>query len=279
MPTPSVICAEPPRGDSHEAIRTVHTVRDAVTGGRWLDRAVFALDHWLCRRQGIYEYTNRSDCLFRIQLADVEQRLSLSDGSEFRAGEPMLKLHLWNEHIPPMGQRGASIAWARRMSRAVDRSLRELTYYLGRHPELSHVRVLGGDMRLGNARQRVQFVRIASRYGFESLPLHSPPWWQEVLHRLGDALLILLLVLATNPIALRRSPLRHMPSRVYMSRAALRSRYGFAPARDANAKRRRKLLSVPGIGAPDLRPCASRSVTHARRSGAASAKPPSSGTR
>src|SRR5690242_11998850 len=152
MPTPSVICAEPQRGDSHEAIRTVHTVREAVTGGRWLDRAVFALDHWLCRRQGIYEYSNRSDCLFRIQLAEVEQGLSLSDGIEFRAGDPMLKLHLGTVHVPPMGQGGASIAWPRGMGRAVDRSLRELPYYLGRHPELPQVRVLGGDMRLGNAR-------------------------------------------------------------------------------------------------------------------------------
>lgn len=247
-------------------------------GARWLDRAVFALDHWLCRRYGIYEYSSCAHCLFRIEPSLVEQDLSLSDGTTVRAGEPMLKLHLWNEHMPAMGPRGASVAWARGVSRAVDRSLRELAHHLARQPELSDVRVLGGDMRLGSTHQRAQFVRIASRYGFEPQAPRAGARWHDGVHRVGDMLLILLLVLATNPVALRRAPLRHVPSCVYISRAALLSRYGFATVRGVSAKRSRKLSSVPGIGAPALRPRASRTVTPARASNDASAKLPSSGT-
>lgn len=194
------------------------------TSGGWVDQAVFALDRWLRRRQGIFEYTTRTDCLFRIQLCHAEQHTSLSDGTRVRAGEPMLKLHLWNEHIRPMGPCGATFGWAHQVGRAIDQSLRELACYLSRHPELAAVRVLRGDMCLGGIKQHGQFLRIAARLGFEPAGLRVP-WW-DALHRTGNALLVLLLVLATNPVALRRTPLRHIPIRIFMSRAALMARYG-----------------------------------------------------
>lgn len=224
---------------------SVQAVKGNAAHGRWLDRAVFALDRWLCRCQSIYEYSAQPDCLFRIQLGVVEQSLTLPDGTRLRAGEPMLKLHLWNEHIPPMGPHGPSLAWARGVSRAIEASLRELSCYLGRHAELCEVRVLGGDMRLGNSRQRAQFLRIARRLGFDSPVLRRVPCWHQALHDLGDMLLILLLVLATNPVALRSAPLRHVPSRVYMSRATLVARYRLSGARAVSAQRKPKLFSVP----------------------------------
>jgi hypothetical protein len=224
--------------------------------GSWIDQSVFALDRWLRRRQGIFEYTNRADCLFRVQLCCTEQHLSLPDGTRVRAGETLLKLHLWNEHIPPMGQSGATFGWARRMSRSVDHSLRELAYYLARHPELASVRVLGGDMRLGDIKQRTQFVHIARRYGFAPADLQAVIWREAIhrigdtLHRVGDTLLIVLLVLATNPIALRRAPLRHIPSRVFMSRSALLARYrlGLTPTRAVPTKPKLTTAPLPQFG-------------------------------
>jgi hypothetical protein len=221
--------------------------------GSWIDQAVFALDRWLRRRQGIFEYTNRTDCLFRIQLCHAEQHLSLSDGTRVRAGEPLLKLHLWNEHIRPMDQRGATFGWARQVSRAVDQSLRELAYYLSRHPRLAAVRVLRGDMCLGGIKQHGQFLRIAGRLGFEPAELRVPRW--DTLHRIGNALLVLLLVLATNPIALRRTPLRHIPIQIFMSRAALMARYGCGwtpPARVARTTPRFATAPMPQFGKSSL---------------------------
>jgi hypothetical protein len=190
------------------------------TSWRW--QAVFALDRWLRNRHGIYEFSNRSDCLFRLEQRRADRAIVLSDGACARPGEPVLELHFWNEHMPPMGRRGPTVGWARHASRAIDGSMCELAHYLSRHAELAGVSVLYGDMRLGNARQTRQFKRIIARYGFEPAP---PDLRQGTLHRIGDTILVLLLVLATNPIALRHAPLRAYRRRVYLSRAVLEARY------------------------------------------------------
>lgn len=99
-----------------------------------IGQAVFALDRWLRRRQGSYEFSTRtrSDCLFRIEPRTADRRIVLSDGACACAGDPLIKLHLWNEHIPRMDRRGPTVGWARHISRAVDSSLAELAYAAAR---------------------------------------------------------------------------------------------------------------------------------------------------
>ena len=95
---------------------------------------VFSLDRWLRRWHGVYEFTAHRDCLFRAERCLAEESLLLCDGVRVRRGDPLLKVHLWNEHMPAMGQDGPTIAWARRASRAVDTSLRELAPATGAGP-------------------------------------------------------------------------------------------------------------------------------------------------
>jgi len=208
----------------------------------WLWQAVFALDRRLRRRYGIYEFCSRSDCLFRVQRGRADRTIMLSDGACARPGDPVLTLHFWNEHMPPMGRRGPSVGWARHASRALDGSMAELAQYLARRPDLAAVRVLYGDMRLGNARQTRQFKRIIARYGFEPA---QPDRRQGTLHVLGDVILVLLLVLATNPIALRSAPLRRYRRRVYLSRAVLEAWY--------HGDRRRGQRVARGVTGPPRR--------------------------
>ncbi len=66
----------------------------------WLERAVFSLDRVLRWRLGIYEYSASRHCMFRINRARAEQSWRLPDGTTIRAGDRILELHLWNEHIP-----------------------------------------------------------------------------------------------------------------------------------------------------------------------------------
>ena len=192
--------------------------------GSWIGRAVFALDRWVRRRRGSYEYSTRPQCLFRIEPCIADRRIVLRDGSCACPGDPLIKLHFWNEHLPRMGRRGPTVGWARQLSRGVDISLAELSAYLSRHPELAGVRVLYGEMSLATRRQTRRFERMIERYGFEAGG-EAEPDRRSRLHRIGDVILVLLLVLATNPIAMRRA-LRRYHSRVYLSRSALDSRYG-----------------------------------------------------
>ncbi len=189
----------------------------------WVDW-VMRLDGWLRRRQGIYEFTTDRRCLFRAERGWSERALTLADGTRLAAGDPILILHLWNEHIPPLGPGGPTVAWARRVSRAAHSSLRELARYLQQRPPLEEVVAICGDMHLGSARQAEQFSRIVSRYGFETLDGGEADT-DGTLHRIGKTILVLLLVAATNPVALRGTLLRRFYRRVFISRALLVRRY------------------------------------------------------
>lgn len=192
------------------------------SGLPWLEHAIFALDGWLRRRQGIYEYTCDPRCMFRVGLRRADQTLTLSDGTHVRTGDPVLELHLWNENIPAMGLEGPTVAWAHQVSRAIQSSLRELAAYVAEQPALDGVKAVCGDMQLGSPRQTGQLAHIVARYGFEAI---DGPGRHGTLHRIGKALLIFLLVMATNPIALRSAILRPYHKRVFLSRSTLEKRY------------------------------------------------------
>lgn len=161
--------------------------------------------------------------MFRVGLREAEQTVTLSDGTLVQAGDPVLELHLWNENIPPMGLEGPTVAWAHQVNRAIHASLRELAGYLAGEPSLEGVRAVCGDMQLGSPRQTEQLAHIVGRYGFEAVDDASGR--RGTLHRFGKSLLIFLLVMATNPIALRSAILRPYHKRVYLSRAILERRY------------------------------------------------------
>lgn len=181
---------------------------------------VFSLDRWLRRWHGVYEFSAHRECLFRAERCLAEAALSLSDGVRVRRGDPLLRVHLWNEHMPPMGQKGPTVAWARRASRAIETSLRELARHVAQCSELDAVVAICADMRLATAQQSAQLARIVSRYGFEAAK-DSRAGRPGFLRLIGENILMVLLVLATNPIAFRAEILRRGHARVIISRAKL----------------------------------------------------------
>jgi hypothetical protein len=201
-----------------------------VLPGDWLENAVFGLDRWLRRRQGVFEYTDDPTCIFRIQCVQAEEPLTLSGGARIEPGTPILNLHLWNEHIPLMGSEGATVGWARHLSRAVQSSLQQLAAYLDGNPSLCDIAALRADMRLGTAERSAQLIRLMSHYGFEPAAevIRLGYWRSSGLHRFGENILIFLLILATNPVAVGTPVLRRDHKLVYLSRAALKRRYGGA---------------------------------------------------
>lgn len=185
---------------------------------------VFGLDRWLRRWHGIYEFTAHRECLFRAERCLADENLLLSDGVRVRCGDPLLKVHLWNEHTPSMGREGPTIAWARRVSRAVETSLRELARHVAQSGDLDGVVAICADMRLAPAKRSAQLARIVSRYGFEAAK-DSREGRPGPLRLVGENILMVLLVLATNPIALRAAVLRRGHTRVVISRTKLLKLY------------------------------------------------------
>jgi hypothetical protein len=69
-------------------------------------------------------------------------------------------------------------------------------------------------------------VRMIGRYGFELVPPTTTVTLGERVRRLGENIMISLIVLARNQAALRRDTLRRGRTRVFMSRKVLEQRYG-----------------------------------------------------
>lgn len=201
----------------------------------WLGYLVFGLDRLLRRWQDVYEFTDKENCLFRIQRGNAEENLTLSDGTHVVVGDPILILHLWNEHLHMFARKDPTIAWARQISRAIDASLRELAHYLAGHPLLDDVVALRADLRLGAADCTERLVDLAARFGFEeSTKAHES---ESTLHRIGDNILVFLLVMASNPAAIRVPSLLRDQRVVYFSRRALERRYGTDESRKVQAER------------------------------------------
>jgi hypothetical protein len=119
------------------------------------------------------------------------------------------------------------MAWARQLNRSIRISLYELMRYLADNCDLKDVVALRAEMRLGTAEQTAQLIRISSWYGFEaaqSAPLNT-------LHRFSENFYLLLLVLATNPLAVGMSVLRRDHALVFLSRRALERQYGHSTGR------------------------------------------------
>ena len=99
-------------------------------GRPWLGAILDALDSRLRLRQGVIEYTRRPNCLFRIQITTSCADVVLSDGVRVCRGDRLINLHVWNEQFPAFPAGGPTLAWARRLNRAFDISLRELAHFL-----------------------------------------------------------------------------------------------------------------------------------------------------
>lgn len=211
------------RSDEGVLPQTHYSVR-----GRLIEPAVYGLDRWLRQRQGVSEFTDDPDCLFRIQPAKLDSDVVLGDGTCLLRGAAIVNLHLWNEHMPPIGPGGATMKWGRVLARRLDMSLRQLSAHLRRTPSLREVAALRADMRLGDSRRCPQLTRIVGYCGFEPAVGLAEP--HGAMQRVAENAYIMLLVLASNPGALRAQILRRDHALVYLSRSALEERYRHAAA-------------------------------------------------
>jgi len=189
---------------------------------------VAALDDRLRLRHGMIEYTRRPDCLFRIQFIASNDDYRLSDGTYIRAGARIASLHVWNEQFPCFSEKGPTFAWARRINRAFNVSLRELSHFLDGRRDLDDVIAVSANMTFEPAERGDQLAHFVARFGFEQIAGASSRSLRQQMHWFGENILISMIVLARNAAALRSDTLRRDRTLVFLSRRELRRRYGFA---------------------------------------------------
>ncbi|MGP8228059.1 MAG: YkoP family protein, partial [Steroidobacteraceae bacterium] len=127
---------------------------------RWLAEAVAMLDAGLRRRQAVFEYTQNPACVFRLDVSPIDRALVLRDGTRVVAGQRIARLHFWNEQVPAVPRTGATIAWGRRMQRAIATSLRELASFLAARREFNDVTIICAHAPSGTKNQTEQLARI-----------------------------------------------------------------------------------------------------------------------
>lgn len=204
---------------------------------RWLGNVGLRIDDRLRRRHHVFEFSNEPRCVFRMQVAEARQTVVFADGAAVRNGEKLINLHVWNENIPAIPPEGPTFAWGRRLGRAMDFSLRQLAAFLASHPEFDGVTAIRADMAVSTASTTEQLLRLMQHFGFEIVPDQEAVSWRQRLHRRGENILGLLLLIAVNPAAARLSVLSRVRSQVLLSREGFDRRYGAQGRANCNAPR------------------------------------------
>jgi hypothetical protein len=192
----------------------------------WLAEIIFALDAWLRRRQAVADYSSHPSCVFRLGVTRSHRTLVLRDGTRLKAGQRMIELHFWNEHIPSVPPNGATIRWARQMQKSISISLCELSRHLSSRPDLRDISVICADVPSATRAQCRQIEHIMGYYGFETVMEVEPLELHEHIHRLGENILISLTIFAQNAPALRLDTLMRVRVPIYLSRQKLERKFG-----------------------------------------------------
>ena len=196
----------------------------------WIRQTGLRIDDELRRRNGVIEYSNDPQCVFRMQPKTAGRDVTLADGTVVHRGEKLVLIHLWNEQVPEIPHGGPSIVWGRKMGRMMGHSFRQLSQFLADNPAYGCAVAIQAELALATPSQTAQLVRIMQHFGFEIVPERRRISWKEQIHRWGENIMGLLLVLAVNPVSARISILWRIRSTVIISRKALDQRYGMSAA-------------------------------------------------
>ena len=90
-----------------------------------MQAAVRLIDTMLRKSGGLYEFSDDAECILRIQLKLANHKVEVG-GEKTLKGEPVLAIHIWNEHMPKIPKEGASLEWPLTLKRRVVYSFKKL---------------------------------------------------------------------------------------------------------------------------------------------------------
>ena len=131
------------------------------------------LDRFLRRAQGVFEYWDDPDCLFRASFGHAPHQISLPDG-EIPDGAKVLLLHFWNEHMPHIPPEGPNLNLAMRGARMLKASFRALAREVQRNPALADAKAVGGAGVLVYPDAGPGAEKLLRRLGFSIFPYRHP---------------------------------------------------------------------------------------------------------
>ena len=148
-------------------------------------RFIIRIIDWILRKyNGVFEFCDDPDCVFRVSVGLLKHPLHLPDG-EIPAGTKVLEVHFWNEHMPPMPTNGSVIGPAVKLRRKVASSAQRMAEAVRNDPRLAGVKALGGVTPLFIPGDNSAAEGIFRRLGFTMTPHQNPlgrfmEFWEEV---------------------------------------------------------------------------------------------------
>ncbi len=210
------------------------------------DRLVRRVDAGLRRFYGIHEFSDRPECMLRISAGCAERDLRLADGSRVHAGDEIVELHLWNEHLSAQMPREASgLGRSSALHRHIGASMRELAGYLRHEPSLARVVAVRACATLVPKERVPQLLRIVRSYGLDAVEPDGGGSGSRAIHDLGDNLLSWALARTFNPSGLRGKGVLRSRCELWVSRAALIARFAPAPAQCNDRRRSPRIARRP----------------------------------
>ncbi|NPV76455.1 MAG: hypothetical protein HPY59_08760 [Anaerolineae bacterium] len=180
-------------------------------------------DAWISLRRGVFDFSQEERCILRAELRRARRDLNLPEIS-LKKGEPFIKFHLWNSHLPAMPESGPDLGWATETWQRFQFSLRLLARQIENDPALNSAKAICGVSSLFSLQGKDSGARLMRRLGFVVVENPSP------LGAVGGFLENLyswLLMWAYNPASLRSHTLpRLQRTALWMTTATLRERFG-----------------------------------------------------
>lgn len=190
-------------------------------------RAILLIDAVLRRCLGIIEFSHAPDCILRVARRASHRTHRLSDGVVVQAGDPVLEIHLWNEHIPRMNDAGPDLRWARAVYRRIRFSLEELARYVQTDRAPAGLTALFGQASILLSLERQSMTDLLEALGFDIIVLPRPTGPGGRLKRFLDHAYNRAVIWAFQPPSARdKSVLGATRIEFWMSRQALLARYG-----------------------------------------------------
>lgn len=181
---------------------------------------VTCVDRFLRHHLHICEFTERTDCVLRISKSLSRSAVTLLDGSEIRRGDPLLELHLWNEHLSSSEQHHPTLAWGHHLLRRLHLSLTLLANYVEQEEQGVDIRAV--HARFATCLHRPE--RAIRQLGFSIIsPRRS---FGRIAHDFFENFLIYGLMWAFRPCGLKLKAEGLKRMELWISKADLQKVYG-----------------------------------------------------
>jgi hypothetical protein len=131
------------------------------------------IDSLIRKSEGSYEYCADPDCILRIQLMPSPHHATFGD-RVIQPGDPVLAIHVWNEHMPQIPPGGADLQWAIHLRRQVLNSFRQLAKVMQADDRYALVRAIYGASVLFSSTNHTGGMRMMQSFGFTILPCRNP---------------------------------------------------------------------------------------------------------